>query len=155
MRDRLVSWVEKVNLERIRQLLEITEGERNHELFLSVKNLQELGASPFLYIVPVIPRLLPTKLIKGKHFVLADLLKSILGISSQARSAQEQDPQAKITKGALASFVLSDQSPLDKQDSQPALGGEEEREKEGKEGWTDQGCQRGLRRLWGLGGSNL
>ena len=42
----LVSLVEKASLEHIRLLLEITEGERNHELLLSVKNLRELGAKP-------------------------------------------------------------------------------------------------------------
>ena len=79
--------MEKTRLDRIRRLLEITEKERNHKLLLSIKNLQELGASPFPYIVPVIPRLLPEKLIKGEHFILADLLKSIPGSSSQAGSA--------------------------------------------------------------------
>ena len=66
----LVSWVEKASLERIRRLLEIIEGERNHELLLYVKNLWELGANPFPYIVPVIPRSLPVELIRGEHFVL-------------------------------------------------------------------------------------
>ena len=59
-RSRLVSWVEKVSLERIRRLLEITKGQRNNELLLYVKNLKELSANPFPYIVRVIPRLLPT-----------------------------------------------------------------------------------------------
>ena len=69
----------------IRRLLEITERERNHELLLSVKNLLELGASPFCYIVLVIPRPLPAKLIKGENYVIADLLKSVPSSSSQAR----------------------------------------------------------------------
>ena len=67
----------------------VAEAERNHELLLSVKNLRELGASPFRYIVPVIPRSLPEELIKGENFVLADLLKLILGSSSQVGSAEE------------------------------------------------------------------
>ena len=74
---RLVSWVEKARLGRIRRLLKINERERNHELLLSVKNVQELGTSPFPDIVPVIPRPLPEELIKGEHFILVDLLKSI------------------------------------------------------------------------------
>ena len=69
-------------LDRIRRLLEITKRERDHELLLFVKNLQELGASSFPYIVHVIPRLLPEKLIKGDYFILVDLLKSILSSSS-------------------------------------------------------------------------
>ena len=78
----LVSLVEKASLKRIRQLLEITERERNHKLLLSVKNLQELSASPFPYIVPFIPHPLLAELVMGEHFVLVDLLKSIPGSSS-------------------------------------------------------------------------
>ena len=63
-RGRLVNWIEKAYLENIRRLLEITEAEHNHELLLTVKNLRELGSSPFPYIILVVPRSLPTKLIK-------------------------------------------------------------------------------------------
>ena len=101
----------------ISQWLEITERERN-ELLLSVKNSQELSSSPFPYIAPVIPRPLLGEVIEGEHFVLSDLLKSILGISSQAGSARE--PQSEIAEGSLVSFVWPDQSPLREQDSQVA-----------------------------------
>ena len=79
-------------MDRIKRLLEITKRERNHELLLFAKNLQKLGANPFPYIALVIPRLLLEELIKGEHFILIDLLKSILGSSSQAGFAQEQEP---------------------------------------------------------------
>ena len=81
-RGRLVIWVEMVRLDDIKQLLEITKRECNHELLFSVKNLQELGANPFPYIVPVLPHPFPEELVKGEHFVLADLLKLITGSSS-------------------------------------------------------------------------
>ena len=80
-----------------------------------MKNLQELGSSPFPYIAPVIPRPLPGESVRGEHFVLTDLLKLILGSSSQAGSARE--PQAEIAEGALVSFVWSDKSPLGEQNS--------------------------------------
>ena len=64
-------------MDRIKWLLEIIERESNHELLLSTKNLQELVSSLFPYIVPIIPHLLPEELIKGEHFILANLLKSI------------------------------------------------------------------------------
>ena len=102
--------MEKASRDCIRRLLEITERERNHELLLSMKNLQELGARPFRYIVLVIPRPLPAELIRGEHYVIADLLKSVPSSSSQARSTQE--PQAEIAEGALIGFVRPDQSPL-------------------------------------------
>ena len=58
----------------ISRLLEITKRECN-ELLLLVKNLQELGSSPFPYIAPVIPCPLPREVVGGEHFVIADLLK--------------------------------------------------------------------------------
>ena len=75
-----------------------------------MKNSQELGSNPFPYIAPVIPRPLPREVVGGEHFVLANLLKSISGSSSQAGSARE--PQAEIAEGALVRFVRPDQSPL-------------------------------------------
>ena len=64
--------MEKAKLDCIRQLLEITEKECNYKLILSTKHLQELGANPFPYNVPILPRLLPEELVKGEHFILAD-----------------------------------------------------------------------------------
>ena len=68
-------------MDRIRRLLEITEREHNHELLLFSKNLQELGVSPFPYIVPFLLCLLLEELVKGEHFILTDLLNSIPGSS--------------------------------------------------------------------------
>ena len=73
-------------MENIRQLLEIIEVERNHELLLTVRNLRELGTSPFPYIIFIVAHSLPSELIEGEHFVLADLLKLNPGSSSQAVS---------------------------------------------------------------------
>ena len=95
--------MEKASLNHIRWLLEITEVEYNQELLLSVKNLRELGASSFRYIVPVIPRLLPEEIVMGEHFALVDLLKSIPGSSAQVGS--DQEPQAKIAQETSATFV--------------------------------------------------
>ena len=81
--------MEKARLDHISWLLEIIERECNHDLLLSVKNLQEVGASPFPYIVPILPHPLPAELVKGEHFVLTDLLKLIPRSSSQAESAPE------------------------------------------------------------------
>ena len=95
---------------------------------MSAKNLQELGASPFPYIVPVLPLPLLEELVKGEHFVLTNLLKSILVSSSQVGFTQE--PQAEITEGALVSFVRLKQSPLVVHDPKPAP--QEAKKKKGK-----------------------
>ena len=86
---RLVNWVEKARLEHLRRLFEISERERHHKLLLYVKNMHELGASLFPYIVHFLPRPLPSKVIKGKHFILPNLLKSLSGGSSHAEAALE------------------------------------------------------------------
>ena len=69
--------MEKARLERICLLIKITEREHHHELLLSMKNLQDLGANLFPYIVLVLPRPFPSKVVEGEHFVLANLLKSL------------------------------------------------------------------------------
>ena len=134
----------------ISRLLEIIEREHN-ELLLLMKNLQELGSSPFPYIASVIPHPLPRESIMGEHFVLVDLLESIPGSSSQVRSAQE--PHVEIAERALVSFVLPDQSPLGEQDSQSAP--QAMKRKKAKKVRQIKAVGVGLEGLRGLGGPNL
>ena len=89
-----MNWIEKAGLENIRQLLEITEAERNHELLLTMKNLRELGGSPFPYIIPIVLRSSLVEVIEGEHFILADLLRLVPGTPSQAIPAQEDQTEA-------------------------------------------------------------
>ena len=78
------------------------EAECNCELLLTMRNFRELGAKPFPYIFPVVPRLFPVELIEGEHFVLPDLLKLNPGSSSQAVSGQED--QVGATTRTLVRF---------------------------------------------------
>ena len=110
-------------------LLKITERESNHELLLSVRNLQELGANPFPYVVPILSRPLPDELVKGEHFVLSDLLKLISRGSSQDDSA-------------LETFVRSDCLPLFVQDPKPIAQAAKKKKKKAE--WvkaTDKGLE--------------
>ena len=79
------------------------EVERNHELLLTVKNLRELSGSPFPYTIPIVPRLSPTEVIEGEHFVLADLLKLVPSSSSQLTLAQED--QTEVVGRTLVRFA--------------------------------------------------
>ena len=81
--------MEKARLDLIFRQLKIIKKESHHKLLLSMKNLHELGASPFPYIVFVLPCPLPSEVFEGKHFVLADLMKSLLGRSFQAEATPE------------------------------------------------------------------
>ena len=68
-----------------------------------VRNLRELASCAFPYIIPIVPRSLPTELIEREHFVLADLCKSSLGNSYKAFAAQED--KAEAATGALVRYV--------------------------------------------------
>ena len=78
--------MEKARLDRIRWLLEITKRECHHDLLPYAKNPHDLGASPFPYIVHVLPYPLTNEVVKGEHFVLANLLKLLLGGSTHAEA---------------------------------------------------------------------
>ena len=80
--------------------MEIIEAERNHELLLTTRNLRELVVCAFPYIIPIVPRSLPSELIEGEYLFLADLCKSSLGSPYRAVAAQED--QAGIATGTLA-----------------------------------------------------
>ena len=80
-------WVERASFLKIRRLLEIYDHERHHEVLLTMKNLHDLSRHPSPYIVPIIPRFLPSEVVEGEHFVATDLLSLISGGSSPAREA--------------------------------------------------------------------
>ena len=98
-------------MENIRQLLEITVAERNHELLLTVKNLRELGGRPFPYIIPIVPRSSLGEVIEGEHFVLADLLKLVPSRSSQLTPAQEDQTEVAARTLVRSARVSQPQSP--------------------------------------------
>ena len=83
-------WVERANFTKIRRLLEIFEQEWHHEVLLTVKNLHDLRRHPSPYNVPIIPRLLPSEILEGENFVIADLLSLIPGSYSPAREEESE-----------------------------------------------------------------
>ena len=83
-RGRLVNWVEKASFKKIYKLRKISERERHHEILLSTRNLRELSRGPSPYIIPVIPRPLPTEIVGGEHYVIVELLNLAPGSSSPA-----------------------------------------------------------------------
>ena len=90
LRGRLVNWVEKASFKKIQKLLEISEWEQHHEILLTAKNLCELIHSPSPYIIPVIKRSLPSEIVEGKHYVIADLLNLAPGSSSLAKNSESK-----------------------------------------------------------------
>ena len=89
-RGKLVHWLEMPNFTKICRLLEISEQMRHHEVLLTMKNFHDLRCHPFPYNVPIIPRPLPSEVVKGEHFVDANLLSLIPGASSPAREEESK-----------------------------------------------------------------
>ena len=96
-------WVERASFTKIQRLLEISEQERHHEVLMTVKNLHDLSCHPSPYSVLIIPRPLPSEVVEGEHFVVADLLSLIPGSFS---SVVEEESEA-----AGRELVISTQLP--------------------------------------------
>ena len=89
----------------------MTKTECNHELLLTVKNLRELGGSPFPYIIPIITHSFPAEVIEGEHFVLTDFLNLVPSSSSQPIPAQEDQMEATTRTLVRFARVAQPQSP--------------------------------------------
>ena len=72
-RGRLVKWVEKLSIEKIRRLFEISERERHCQVLLTRENISAVRNNPTPYTLLVIPRPLPLNVVEGEHFVLANI----------------------------------------------------------------------------------
>ena len=77
-----MNWVEKSSFEKIRRLSEISKQERYYKVLLTPNNISVVRRNPAPYTLPVIPRPLPSDIVEGEHFVIADLRRLI---SSSAR----------------------------------------------------------------------
>ena len=72
-RGRVVEWVEKASFDRLNKLFEITAAERHHQTLLTARNLLVVVREPQAYVINILPRKLPKKVVSGEHFVLKDL----------------------------------------------------------------------------------
>lgn len=86
-RGKLVEWVEKASFDRLNRLFEITVSERSCQTLLSAQNLRSVIQVSQSYVLNIIPRRLPKKVVAGEHFVLKDL--------SFYMEAREADTQAR------------------------------------------------------------
>ena len=81
-----MNWVEKSSIEKIRRLLEISERERHCRVLLTPKNISVVRHNPAPYTLLVIPRPLPSHVVEGEHFVIADLRLLVSGSASSSRN---------------------------------------------------------------------
>ena len=79
-----MKWVEKSSIEKIRRLLEISEREHHYQVFLTRENISAVRNNSAPYTLPVIPRLLPSNVVEGEHFVLVDVRRLASGSASSS-----------------------------------------------------------------------
>ena len=72
------------------KLLDISDREQHHEILLIVKNLRELSRNPSSYILPVISHPLSLEIVEGEHYVIANLLTLVPGISSPTQTSKTE-----------------------------------------------------------------
>ena len=77
-----MNWVKKSSFEKIRRLSEISEQKRHYKVLLTPDNISAVRRNPTPYTLSVIPRPLPSNVVEGEHFVIADLRRLV---SSSAR----------------------------------------------------------------------
>ena len=78
--------MEKSSIEKIRRLLEISERERHYRVLLTPENISVIRHNPAPYTLPVIPQPLPSHVVEGEHFVIADLRRLVSGSASSSRN---------------------------------------------------------------------
>ena len=69
--------MEKSSFEKIRRLSKIFEKEHHYKVLLTLDNISVVRRNPAPYTLPVIPRPLPSNIMEGEHFVIADLRRLI------------------------------------------------------------------------------
>ena len=103
-----MNWVEKSSFEKIRRLSEISEQERHYKVLLTLDNISAVRHNPAPYTLPVIPRPLPSDIVEGEHFVIADLRRLI---SSGARPSSDPVIEASSRVQGVRSASSSSTSP--------------------------------------------
>ena len=78
--------MEKPSIEKIRRLLEIFERERHCWVLLTPENIYVVRHNLAPYTLPVIPRTLPSHIMEGEHFVVADLRRLVSGSASSSKN---------------------------------------------------------------------
>ena len=95
-----------------------------------MKNLHDLSCHLFPYNVPIIPRSLPSEVVEGEHFVVADLLRLIPNGSSPTREAKSEAMGREFvinTQSSQPSCTSKDSSPAPQASKQVEGGGRSER----------------------------
>ena len=107
--------MEKSSFEKIRRLPEIFEQERHYKVLLTLDNISAVRCNLAPYTLPVILIPLPSDIVEGEHFVIADLRRLI---SSSAHSSG--GPVIEASSWVKGARSASDSSTSPSEDSSSA-----------------------------------
>ena len=82
----MLNCIEKPSIKKIRRLLEISEWEHHYRVLLTPENINVLRRNPAPYTLPVIPQPLPSHVMEGDHFVVANLRRLVSSSASSSKN---------------------------------------------------------------------
>ena len=99
----VVKWVENGSFARLNKLFEIATAERHYETMLTARNLLAVVQESQAYIINILPRKLPKKVVSGEHYVLKDLpfYKEVKKADAEKRRALLDDRERRKKEGTL------------------------------------------------------
>ncbi|RVW61656.1 hypothetical protein CK203_066156 [Vitis vinifera] len=102
-RGHVVEWVEKASFARLNKLFEIAAAERHYETLLTARNLLAVIRESQVYIINILPRKLPKKVVSGEHYVLKDLpfYKEVKKADAEKRRALLDNRERRKKEGTL------------------------------------------------------
>ena len=112
--------MEKSSIEKIRRLLEISKRESHCQVLLTSENMSAMRHNPDPYTLPVIPRPLPSDVVEGEHFVIADLQRLVSGGARSSKYPGIEAPSR--AQGARSPSISSASSSGGSSSSPPAPG---------------------------------
>ena len=115
-RGRLVKWVEKSSIEKIRRPLKFSELERLYRVLLTRENVSTERYNSALQTLPVIPLPLPLNIVEGEHFVLKDVRRLASDSACSSKDLVVGAP-SQVQGARSASSVTSGQGSYSRSDS--------------------------------------
>ena len=102
-RGHIVEWVEKASFVRLNKLFEITAAERQYATLLTARNLMAVVWESREYVINILPRKLPKKVVPGEHYILKDLpfYKEVQQVDAEKRRALLDDRERRKNEGTL------------------------------------------------------
>ena len=104
-----MNWVEKSSFKKIHRLSEIFEQERHYKVLLTLDNISAVRHNPAPYTLPVIPRPLPSDIVEGEHFVIADL-RHLISSSACPSGGPIVEASSRVQGGGSVSGSLTSPS---------------------------------------------